>query len=48
MFSMLWFTYVDWVPKKVDTKLIAPEKDLNLEKYWAHAEGIQPGEVALP
>jgi len=32
---MLRFTYVDWVPKKVDTKLIAPEKDLNLEKYRA-------------
>lgn len=45
---MLRFTYVDWVPKKVDTKLIAPEKDLNLEKYRAQANGIQPGEVPLP
>lgn len=45
---MLRFTHVDWVPKKVDTKLIAPEKDLNLEKYKAASEGPQPGEVLLP
>ena len=41
-------SFVDWVPKKVETKLLMQENGLNLEKYRSQTEGIQEGEVALP
>jgi len=36
------------VPKKVDTKLVSNETDINLEKYKVLHEGPIEGEILLP
>ncbi|KAI8342975.1 hypothetical protein BC941DRAFT_410122 [Chlamydoabsidia padenii] len=40
------FAFVDWVPRKLDIKIIFPDGDINLDKYVGH--GKQDDEELLP
>ena len=47
MFQLQRQVFTDWVPRKVDSSLIADEK-LDLEAFRAAKEGPAEGEVLLP